>query len=85
MNLFLGHGSPMNAIITVQYPTPGNRELAKQIIDLLHPKNVHLDAEPGIDHDAWSVLQAMYPAPDIPVLQLSLNRTQNTQSHYDLA
>lgn len=31
------------------------------------------------------MLQPMYPAADIPVLQLSLDRTRNAPSHYELA
>lgn len=44
-----------------------------------------MGTERGLDYGAWSVLQPMYPAADIPVLQLSLDRTRNTQSHYELA
>ncbi len=73
------------ALFDVQYPAPGNPELAQQIVDLLHPEIAHLDTERGLDHGAWSVLQPMYPSADIPVLQLSLDRTRNAQSHYELA
>ncbi len=78
------YGFP-KALFDVQYRAPGNAELAQQIVDLLHPEIAHLDAERGLDHGAWSVLHPMYPAADIPVLQLSLDRTRNTQSHYELA
>ena len=46
---------------------------------------MQLDTERGLDHGAWSVLQAMYQAADVPVLQLSLDRTRNVPSHYELA
>ena len=78
------YGFP-KALFDVQYPAPGSPELAQQIVDLLHPQFVQLDTERGLDHGAWSVLQAMYPAADIPVLQLSLDRTLNAPSHYELA
>ena len=78
------YGFP-KALFDVQYPAPGSPELAQQIVDLLHPQFVQLDTERGLDHGAWSVLQAMYPAADIPVLQLSLDRTRNAPSHYELA
>ena len=78
------YGFP-KALFDVQYRAPGNRELAQKIVDLLQPEIVHLDTERGLDHGAWSVLQPMYSAADIPVLQLSLDRTRNAQSHYALA
>ncbi len=78
------YGFP-KALFDVQYPAPGNPELAKTIAELLGPDIVHLDAERGLDHGAWSVLQPMYPAADIPVLQLNLDRTRDATSHYELA
>ena len=78
------YGFP-KALFDVQYPAPGSPELAQQIVDLLHPQFVQLDTGRGLDHGAWSVLQAMYPAADLPVLQLSLDRTRNAPSHYELA
>ena len=78
------YGFP-KALFDVQYPAPGNPDLARLILELLGQESVHLDAERGLDHGAWSVLQPMYPAADIPVLQLSLDRTRNGASHYELA
>lgn len=78
------YGFP-KALFDTQYRAPGDPELAKQIIDLLHPEIAHLDTERGLDHGAWSVLQPMYPTADIPVVQLSLDRTRTAQSHYELA
>lgn len=78
------YGFP-KALFEVQYPAPGNPDLARLIVELLAAENVHLDTERGLDHGSWSVLQPMYPAADIPVLQLSLDRTRNAASHYELA
>lgn len=78
------YGFP-KALFEVQYPAPGNPDLARLIVELLAPENVNLDTERGLDHGSWSVLQPMYPAADIPVLQLSLDRTRNAASHYELA
>ena len=61
------YGFP-KALFDVQYPAPGSPELAQLIVDLLHPQFVQLDTGRGLDHGAWSVLHAMYPAADIPVL-----------------
>lgn len=78
------YGFP-KALFDVQYPALGHPEIARQIDDLLVGENVHLDSERGLDHGVWSVLQPMYPNADIPVLQLSLDRTKNATSHYELA
>ena len=44
-------------------------------------------AEPNawFDHGAWAVLKYLYPDADIPVVQLSLNRLQSAEWHFNLA
>ncbi len=39
----------------------------------------------GLDHGAWSVLQPMFPAADIPVVQLSMDYSRPPSDHYALA
>lgn len=68
----------------VQYPAPGDPMLARQLQKLLQPLPVELDAEWGLDHGTWSVLHHVFPGADIPVLQLSLDRTQPSAFHYEL-
>ena len=67
-----------------QYPAPGDPMLAQRVADLLKPLNVGLDQQWGLDHGAWSVLAHVFPDADIPVIQLSIDRTQPAQFHYDL-
>ena len=43
------------------------------------------DEKWGLDHGCWSVLTRMYPAADIPVVQMSLDYSKPAQYHYDLA
>lgn len=56
------------------YPAPGAPELAARVRELLRERDIaHVD-EPGrgLDHGAYVPLVAMYPAADVPVLQISL-------------
>jgi 4,5-DOPA dioxygenase extradiol len=67
----------------VQYPAPGDAELASRIKDLLAPLPVELDQRWGLDHGTWSVLCHVFPDADIPVLQLSIDETQPAEFHYE--
>jgi 4,5-DOPA dioxygenase extradiol len=68
----------------MQYPAPGAPELAREIQQAVGDPVVHLDFDWGLDHGTWSVLCRMFPAADIPVLQLSLDRSQPPDFHYRL-
>lgn len=73
------------ALFDYQYPAPGNPALAKRIVQLLRPLNAGLDEQGwGLDHGTWGVLCHMYPAADIPVLQLSIDSTREPAFHYQL-
>lgn len=69
----------------VEYPAPGSPETAEEVKNLVKKTDVGLDEKWGLDHGAWSVIKHLYPAADIPVLQLSLDYYQSPQYHYDLA
>ena len=69
----------------VQYPAPGNPELAKETAALINTTDVELAHDWGLDHGAWTVVKNMYPDAKIPVLQLSIDYTKGAQFHYDLA
>lgn len=72
-------------LFDVQYPAPGNPQLAEEIRSIIHHTQAGLDNQWGLDHGTWSVIKHMYPDADIPVLQLSMDYTQNPQFHYTLA
>ena len=72
-------------LFDIQYPAPGDPALALDVAKLLSPTVVALDNEWGLDHGTWTVLRHIYPEADIPVIQLSLNRSQDTAWHFELA
>lgn len=73
------------ALFDVQYPAPGNPELAKEIKNSISNPIINLDEKWGLDHGTWSVIRPMYPKADIPVIQLSIDYTQSPTYHYQLA
>ncbi|MDQ6478217.1 4,5-DOPA dioxygenase extradiol [Dyadobacter sp. LHD-138] len=73
------------ALFDVEYPAPGNPELAKETAGLIKTTHVGLDHEWGLDHGTWSVVKQMYPDADIPVLQLSIDYGKPAGYHYALA
>jgi len=69
----------------IQYPAPGDPELAKETIETFIGSKVIADEKWGLDHGAWSVIRRMYPNAEIPVIQMSLDYTKSPKEHYDLA
>ncbi len=69
----------------VQYPAPGNPQLAKETKELIKKTTAGLDEKWGLDHGCWSVVKHLYPDANIPVLQLSIDYRQTPQYHYELA
>lgn len=72
------------ALHEFQYPAPGSPELAKATASLVPKTPVALDQSWGLDHGAWTVLTHLYPNADIPVVQMSLDRTQTPEFHFEL-
>jgi 4,5-DOPA dioxygenase extradiol len=68
----------------VQYPAPGDPQLARRVQELLAPRAVQLDDAWGLDHGTWSVLCHVYPNADVPVVQLSIDETQPAEFHYKI-
>jgi 4,5-DOPA dioxygenase extradiol len=68
----------------VQYPAPGDPELARRVRNVLAPLDVELDERWGLDHGTWSVLLHVFPHADVPVVQLSIDETQPPAFHYEV-
>jgi len=67
-----------------RYPAPGSPDLARQVQETVSKAQIAADLDWGLDHGAWSVLRRMFPSADIPVVQLSLDRTKAPAAHYEL-
>lgn len=78
------HGFP-EALYQVDYPAKGSAELVKRVSELLIDENLKLNPERGYDHGAWAVLKHLYPDADIPVVQLSIDRSKPNEWHWQLA
>ena len=71
-------------LFQVQYPAPGDPDLARKVQGLLQPLPVTLDNTWGLDHGTWSVLKHVYPEADVPVVQLSIDETQPAAFHFEV-
>lgn len=72
------------ALFDVQYPAPGSPDLASFTKEILSPVDVTLDHSWGLDHGTWSVLKHFYPNADIPIVQLSIDYTKDSNYHLEL-
>lgn len=73
------------ALFDMQYPAPGWPTVAEGISAALRNPPVEVDEHQwGLDHGTWSVLQPMFPAADIPVMQLSLDYSRPPPEHLAL-
>lgn len=71
-------------LFEVEYPAAGSPELARRVQDLLAPASIRLDDTWGLDHGTWAVLKHVFPAADIPVVQLSIDASQPPSYHYEI-
>lgn len=65
----------------LRWPAEGSYRLAHQVRERIRSA-VEIDNSWGIDHGTWSVLCRMYPAADVPVVQLSIDGTAPAETHY---
>lgn len=80
---FGGFPSTLNEIA---YPAFGDRQIARQIEDLLalHQIPFAAETERGLDHGAWVILRLLYPNADIPVVSMSVNPHLGPEEQYQI-
>ncbi len=71
-------------LFAVEYPAPGDPNVANSLRQLVSNPTIHLDHDWGLDHGTWTVVRHMYPNANIPVLQLSIDYSQPASFHYEL-
>jgi 4,5-DOPA dioxygenase extradiol len=73
------------ALFDQQYPAPGAPAAAREISQSIATPAIALDTQEwGLDHGSWSVLKPMFPAANIPVLQLSMDYDRPAVDHFAL-
>jgi 4,5-DOPA dioxygenase extradiol len=79
------YGFP-RALYDLRYPAPGSPPLAETIATSLRQVGFacDMDGKRGLDHGAWVPLSLIYPAGDIPVLQLSVQPHLGPEHHLRL-
>jgi aromatic ring-opening dioxygenase catalytic subunit (LigB family) len=80
--LFDYYGFPEHTY-RLTYPAAGSPELARRVRELLTAADIPSDEEPerGLDHGVFVPFKLIYPDADVPVVQLSLNRTLDAATH----
>ena len=83
--LFDYYGFPEHTY-RLTYPVAGSPKLARRTRELLAAAEIASDEEPerGLDHGVFIPFKLIYPDADIPVVQLSLNRTLDAATHLSL-
>lgn len=70
------------ALYEVAYPASGHADLAVRVTSMLAESGAAPATDWGLDHGTWSVLRWMYPAADVPVVQLSIDRREGPGQHW---
>lgn len=70
----------------IRYRAPGSPELARRVQELLQAGGLptRLDPTRGYDHGTFSVMKPLYPEEDIPLVQLSIDRSYDPALHLQL-
>jgi 4,5-DOPA dioxygenase extradiol len=72
-------------LLKIKYEPNGHPQLARQVIEIAPNYHIQEDQSMGLDHGAWTVLKHLYPKADIPVFELSIDDSQSSSYHFELA
>lgn len=72
------------ALFDQRYPAPGDPALARKVAGLLGREAAALRTDWGLDHGTWTVLKYLLPKADVPVVQLSVDRSASGAALVDL-
>ncbi len=72
-------------LYALDYPAPGDPDVAAEVADTLLPTVTALDETSwGLDHGTWSVLVHLFPDADVPVVQLAVDARLPLDAHVEL-
>lgn len=75
------YGFP-DELYALRYAPPGSPAIAGLIHEAIG--EIGIDPERGMDHAAWALARRMYPAADVPLLELSLDAGRSPRGHFEL-
>jgi len=78
-------GNIDDRLLQIKYEPKGQPQLARQTIETVTNYHIQEDQAMGLDHGAWTVLKHLYPKADVPVFELSIDESQPTSYHFQLA
>lgn len=67
----------------IPYQVKGCAELSDKVAEILGA-SVEIDNDWGIDHGVWSVFVHMFPAADIPIVELSVNGDISAEEIFEI-
>lgn len=71
-------------LFRVQYNSFGDTDVARLLARHLVEYEAQLDQQWGLDHGTWSILKFIAPAPEVPVLQISIDYSMPLPKLYEL-
>ena len=70
----------------IKYSSPGAPKVAERVFELLKAAGLptHLDHARGYDHGVFAPMQVMYPAANVPLLQVAIQHSYDPAAHIAL-